>query len=163
MTMRPHARIALLLPAIPAVLRARKPEILALQGASLGAQLRRRRHELHLRRIDVARMLGTSWKSLMWWQQDAREPFARSYPAIIRFLGREPWPEPETLPERLLAERRRRGFTIQEAADAAGVDYGTYWRWESGEWTPQPRSLPRITDFLRRNPCPMSVSSGACA
>lgn len=111
-------------------------------------QLRRRRRELHLRRIDVAALLGTSWKSLMWWEQDEREPFSRFYPSIIRFLGCEPWPEPTTLGERLLAERRRRGFTIQEAAETIGVDEGTYGRWESGEWKPQPRSVALVASFL---------------
>jgi hypothetical protein len=84
----------------------------------------------------------------MWWEQDTREPLPRFYPGIIQFLGREPWPEPETLPERLLAERRRKGFTIWEAAEAVGVNEGTYGRWESGEWKPQPRSWPRIRSFL---------------
>jgi transcriptional regulator with XRE-family HTH domain len=111
-------------------------------------QLRRRRHELRLRRVDVAAMLGCDWKSLMWWEQDARAPFARSYPAIVQFLGREPWPVPTTLSERLLAERRCRGFTIQEAADAAGVDSATYGRWESGEWKPTRRTIGKLDAFL---------------
>ncbi|TXI11718.1 MAG: transcriptional regulator [Rhizobium sp.] len=111
-------------------------------------QLRRRRHELGLRRVDVAAMLGTSWKSLMWWEQDAREPLPRFYPAIIRFLGREPWPHPATLSERLLAERRRRGLTIQEAAEAVGVDEGTYGRWERGEWEPTQRTRSALNRFL---------------
>ncbi|WP_404979710.1 helix-turn-helix domain-containing protein [Caulobacter segnis] len=118
-------------------------------------QLRRRRHELHLRRIDVAAMLGTSWKSLMWWEQDAREPLPRFYPAIIRFLGREPWPQPVTLPEQLLAERRRRGLTIQETAKAVGVDEGTYGRWESGVWKPQLRFGTLVEGFLEPVSRPM--------
>jgi hypothetical protein len=40
------------------------------------------------------------------------------YPAIIAFLGYEPWSEPKTVPEALLAERRRRGLSIKRAAQA---------------------------------------------
>lgn len=119
-----------------------------MEGESLGAQLRRRRHELGLRRVDVAAMLGCDEKSLMWWEQDAREPLPRFYPAIVQFLEREPWPEPETLPERLLAERRRRGFTIREAAEVIGVDEGTYGRWESGEWRPTQQTNSMLDGYL---------------
>jgi len=138
-----------LLAALPVRLTARKPEIRALEGDSLGARLRRRRHELGLRRVDAAAVLGTSWKSLMWWERDVREPLPRFYPAIIAFLGAEPWPEPATLPERLRVERLRRGLTIEEAADTVAIDEGTYRRWEGGEWKPQRRSTPLFEMFLR--------------
>ena len=144
----PHGRVALLLGGIPVTLRARKPEALALEGDTLGAQLRRRRRELNLRRIDVALLLGCDEKSLMWWERDVREPLVSFYPAIIRFPGGDPWPEPATLPEQLKAERRRRGLSIEDAAAVVGVDEGTYRRWESGAWKPQSRSVPLIERFL---------------
>ena len=84
----------------------------------------------------------------MWWERDVRVPVVSFYPAIIRFLDGEPWPEPTTLPERLLAERRRRGFTLASAAEAVGVDEGTYRRWESGEQQPQSRAVPLIDAFF---------------
>lgn len=93
-------------------------------------------------------MLGCDEKSLMWWEQDAREPLPRFYPAVIQFLGREPWVEPPSLPERLQGERLRRGLTIEEAAEVVGVDEGTYGRWERGERKPQPHSLTLVAAFL---------------
>jgi transcriptional regulator with XRE-family HTH domain len=143
-----HGRVALLLAGIPVTLRARKPEVQALEGDTLGRQLRRRRRDLNLRRIDVALLLGCDEKSLLWWERDVREPMVSFYPAIIRFLGSEPWPVPTTLPERLKAERRRRGLSIAEAANVVGVDEGTYGRWENGMWSPQLRSRPFISRFL---------------
>jgi len=98
--------------------------------------------------VDVAAMLGCDEKSLMWWERDVREPLPRFYPAIIEFLGCEPWAEPTTLPERLRAERLRRGLTLAEAAECIGVDEGTYGRWESGEWMPTHRMRPAIDSFL---------------
>jgi len=137
-----------LLAGIPVTLRAKKPEVRALEGDTLGTQLRRRRRNLNLRRIDVALLLGCDEKSLMWWERDMREPLVSFYPAIILFLEREPWPEAMTLPEQLKAERRRRGLTIEDAARVAGVDEGTYGRWESGAWKPQPQSIKPIETFL---------------
>jgi DNA-binding XRE family transcriptional regulator len=94
--------------------------------------------------------MGVSYKPLMWWEQNATTPFVHFWPAIISFLGYEPWPKPVTLGERLKAERRRRGFASDKAALVVGVDEGTFLRWERGKWQPQPKSLSLITAFLGR-------------
>jgi DNA-binding transcriptional regulator YiaG len=108
-----------------------------------------RRRELGHRRVDAARIIGTSWKSLMWWERNEREPLDRSWPAIIAYLDREPWHEPRTLGEQLLAERRRRGLAICEAATAMCVDETTFWWWESGRRTPRyPRTKALVAAFL---------------
>jgi DNA-binding XRE family transcriptional regulator len=93
-------------PSVPLHLKARKPECERDEGDSLGAHLRRRRRELGLLRVDAARVLGTDEKSLMFWERDERGPFVSAYPAVIRYLGYEPWDEPTTLGDVLLAERR---------------------------------------------------------
>jgi transcriptional regulator with XRE-family HTH domain len=94
--------------------------------------------------------MGASWKTLMWWERNEREPDVRFYPAIIQFLGYEPWPEPATLPEALLAERRRRGLEIRKAAAVVGVDEGTWRRWEQGEWRPTRRTAPALDALFGR-------------
>jgi len=137
------------MPGVEAVLRALKPETVAEQGDTLGAQLRRRRRELGHRRIDAARLIGIDPKSLLWWERDAREPLERAWPSIIAYLGREPWRRQEVLAERLLAERRRRGLSISEAAAIAGVDQTTFAWWESGRRLPRyPRTKMLVAQFL---------------
>jgi hypothetical protein len=84
----------------------------------------------------------------MWWEREERPPFVGAFPQIIRFLGCDPWPTPATLAEALLAERRRRGQRIEQAASAIGVDAGTWRRWERREWKPTRRTLPAINDWL---------------
>lgn len=54
-------------------------------------------------------------------------------PAIIRFLGYNPFPEPTNIPERLLAKRRAMGWSIEDAAGQLGVDAGTWGAWECGQ------------------------------
>lgn len=114
----------------------------------MGAQLRRRRRELGHRRVDAAALIGTGWKSLMWWERDERAPAAFFFPALIRYLGSEPWQEPQTLADALRAERLRRGLTVNQAAAVVGIDPGTWGRWERGKWKPTTRTLPRIDTFL---------------
>jgi transcriptional regulator with XRE-family HTH domain len=108
----------------------------------------RRRRELGLRRIDAACKLGVSWKTLMWWERDEREPFVSAYPAIITYLGYEPWPEPKTLADALKAERRRRGVEVRAAAALVGVVEGTWRRWERREWKPTRLTLAALDGLL---------------
>jgi DNA-binding XRE family transcriptional regulator len=53
-----------------------------------------------------------------------------SIPAIIRFLGYDPFPEAASLSDRLAVARRANGWTIKQAAEQLGVDEGTWGRWE---------------------------------
>jgi len=57
-------------------------------------------------------------------------PSIESVPAIVRFLGYDPFPEPTTLAQLLLAKRREMGWSMKEAAEAVGVDPGTWGNWE---------------------------------
>lgn len=118
------------------------------ENPTLGQRLRMRRLELGLRQMDAATMLGVDPKTVMWWERDVREPYVHQYPAIITFLGSEPWAEPRSLPEQLLAFRRRTGLSIAIAAANIGADEGTWRRWEAGEWTPQRRLASRLRLLL---------------
>lgn len=112
--------------------------------------LQQRRSELGLTQPQAARVMAVDLRSLRYWEADERAPGDRFYPAIIRFLGYEPWPEPVTLPERLLAERRRRGLSADRAAANIGIDQEVLRRWESGEWKPSQLTSDRLQTFLER-------------
>jgi transcriptional regulator with XRE-family HTH domain len=135
---------------IDAQLTATKPSFDDEGSDTLGALLRRRRRELGQRQVDAARIIGADPKSFMWWERNERQPLDRFWPAIIAYLGHEPWQEPATLGDRLRAERRRRGLAMFEAAAAMGVDETTLWWWESGRRVPRyPRTKALVAQFLR--------------
>lgn len=54
-------------------------------------------------------------------------------PAILHFLGYDPFPPPTTLGGRLLQARRKHGWSTSEAARQLGVDRTTWQDWERGE------------------------------
>ncbi|MBX3479420.1 MAG: helix-turn-helix domain-containing protein [Caulobacter sp.] len=119
-------------------------------GSSLAAYLRRARAGRQHRQTDAAKEIGVAVETIGNWETGSSEPDASHYPAIIRYLGYEPWSEPATIADALAAERRRRGLSIAGAAITAEVDEGTFRRWESGEWNPQRKSWSKIEHFLRR-------------
>lgn len=146
--MNPCGRVAFLLPGVRARSNARKPEAEALEGDTLGGKLKRRRVQLGLRQIDAARRMGVSQRCVINWELGLKAPMVAQYPAIIAFLGYEPWPEPQTLAEKLRAERRRRGLRICRAAKLAGVDEGTFGGWEERGAVGRMRS--KAEAFLRK-------------
>ena len=97
---------------------------------TLGEHLKKRRLILGLRQEDVALQLGVGPESVLHWEKGQTAPPISVIPRIIAFLGYEPYPAPETLSERMLAFRRRRGWSIEQAARDLGVDPGTWARWE---------------------------------
>ncbi len=82
---------------------------------------------------EVAQQLGVNAWTILNWEKGHTEPLIVSIPAIVRFLGYDPFPQPATLPDKLLAKRREMGWSIKEAAKAIGVDPGTWGNWERGQ------------------------------
>ena len=91
--------------------------------------------------------MNVSPSALLRWERGCSPPVS-SYPSIIAFLGREPWGQPRSFREHLIAARRRLGFTIEGAARHLGVDPSTYWRWENGRQPHRLSDRARCRDFI---------------
>jgi hypothetical protein len=99
-----------------------------------------------LKQTEAAAHIGVIEATIVHWEGGTL-PYDRMYPAIIAFLGYEPWEEPKTLEAQLQAERRRRGIAAKAAARLLNVDEGTYARWEQRRW-PHDLHWPRVAGFL---------------
>jgi transcriptional regulator with XRE-family HTH domain len=97
---------------------------------TLGEHLRKRRVELGLSQREVAKHMGYCWSTLLNWEKGKTQPAVDSIPAIIAFLGYDPFPPPTSLSEQLAALRRKSGWTIKQVARQLGVDESTLGRWE---------------------------------
>ena len=136
------------MPCLPITLNALKPKETDFEPRTLGEHVRRCRLIRKLSQKRVAQRLGvTSWTVLNW-EKGKTEPPIESIPAILRFFGYDPFPEPKSLPERLLAMRRAMGWSIKEAARQLGVDEGTWGAWESGTTILKGRHLLLLEAFL---------------
>jgi transcriptional regulator with XRE-family HTH domain len=144
--------VPFLLPNVPARLRAAKPELQADRTSDLASCLRRRRKELGLFQPEAGKLIGVCKSSIWSWENNRAEPEDWLHPSIIRFLGREPWPQPKTLAERLRAARRRRGMSIQAAARLMRVAHGALANWENGDAMPSHRNRARVDNFLTYDP-----------
>ena len=98
----------------------------------MGEHIRKRRLEMTLTQTQAAERIGVNPWTILKWEKGRSEPPIKSVPGLLQFLGYDPLPEPQTLPERLLAKRRAMGWSIREAARKFGVDPGTWRDWEQG-------------------------------
>lgn len=75
--------------------------------------------------------MGYCWTVVLNWEEEETQPKVESIPAIVAFLGCDPFPPPASMPEQLAALRRKNGWTIKQAARQLGIDASTWGRWDS--------------------------------
>lgn len=84
-------------------------------------------------------------------------PTIRYMPAIIAFLGHDPYPEPRTFPERLLAVRRRLGLTRRQMAERFHIGPDQLAGFEQGKSEPKGPIREKIAKLLKRHLSQTSV------
>ena len=139
------------MPYASVTLKGLKPKDTEFEPQSLGEHIRKRRLELRLSQQEVARRLGCSWRTVFNWENGKTKPATESIPAIIGFLGYDPFPAPASLSDRLAAVRRANGWTIKQAGEQLGVDEGTWARWEK-TGVPWKRHQEILQSFLEELP-----------
>ena len=82
------------------------------------------------------------------WETNKAVPMIRMYPRVIEFLGYYPFPEPQTLGERILSYRRHNGISVKRLARQIGVDEQTLGKWETGETQPDDMRLQRLREKM---------------
>jgi DNA-binding transcriptional regulator YiaG len=148
------------LPFCHAELRAAKPrpERYPKEINTLGDHIRIRRLDLELLQSDVAKQIGVDTATVCNWESNASTPAIRYLPAIIQFLGYDPQPSVDSLPDRLATARRTLGLSQRKMAEKLAVDPGTWQGWEAGRHQPTRTSLELIGRVLRE-PGMAAVSS----
>lgn len=107
--------------------------ICSIGAKTPGEHLRKRRYEGKCVQKDVAVRLGVNRWTLIGWETDKTEPSVRMLARIIDFLGYNPFPEPVTLGELIVAKRRSLGIARKRLAWALGVDENALKAWEPDE------------------------------
>jgi transcriptional regulator with XRE-family HTH domain len=118
---------------IPLRLKTLKPKDYAENPQTLGEHIRKRRTQLGFTQRRAAEQIGVDVFTVLNWEKERTEPRTIDGNRVIAFLGYDPFPPPGTLSQRLVHERRKRGWSIERAAGAVGVDASTWQRWERGE------------------------------
>jgi transcriptional regulator with XRE-family HTH domain len=124
-----HLRVAFL-QFVPICLKSLRYKETDFEPQTLGEHIKKRRLTLGLYQREAAERLGVDPFTVLNWEKGKTEPPIKAIPAILAFLGYNPFPAPANLSERMLAVRRIKGWTMKEAAQALGVDPCTWQSWE---------------------------------
>jgi transcriptional regulator with XRE-family HTH domain len=96
---------------------------------TIGDHIRKRRLDLGLEQKIIGQRMGVCCLTISGWEKGHTEPKVRHLPDIIAFLGYDPRPEPNGLPERLVWYREGKGWSQERMAEFLGVDEATISGW----------------------------------
>ncbi len=111
--------------------------------------LRKRRLDLGLTQEAVASSFGISLTAYNGWECDRIPSGFQKLPAIIAFLGYDPFPPPlNGFSDEIRALRRRLGMDKREFARLVGADPKSVFNWETGRAIPLSRWRKKLLDLM---------------
>jgi len=116
---------------------------------TLGEDIRKRRLDLNLRQIDVAKIVGCDEMTVVNWEKGYASPRIHHMPKVVEFLGFNPLQNCDTLAQQIVSHRTALGTTQKDFARQLGIDPSTLARWERGECAPTGMYFRRVIDALR--------------
>ncbi len=137
---------------------------------TIGGHLRRRRLQLKIMQSEAARILKVSTVTLSRWECDKVYPTWPHQPAVIAYLGYDPFTNPalgrpkgnETLGvaflssapsadigQRIKKRRLELKKTRKQMAKEMGISVKTLWGWETGSHRPSSKLRTRIYPILK--------------
>lgn len=130
------------MPHLPVPLKSLKKQEAWRNPTTLGEHILRARMDEGLTQRGLAERLGVSFTTVLLWEKSQTEPRIKDMPCILQFLGYDPFPEANTLGERMLAYRRRNGLDFKDAAALCKLNWETWMYWKVGKnkkWWPSTR------------------------
>jgi transcriptional regulator with XRE-family HTH domain len=111
----------------------------------MGEEIRKRRLDLNLRQIDVAKIIGCDETTVVNWEKGYASPRINHMPKVVEFLGFDPLQKCDTLAQQIVSYRKARGVTQKVFAQQLGIDPSTLARWERGEREPRRQFATLVT------------------
>lgn len=118
------------------------------QFKHLGHYARARRIDLRLGQRAAAAQIGVACDTLRNWESGRSEPEVRFLPALIEFLGHDPFPMPQTAGQAIRYKRLALGMSQQRLANLARVDEATVRRLEADRPQMAPQSYKAVQEVL---------------
>lgn len=119
---------------------------------SISDHIRKRRLDLKLSQLAVARIIGVTEDTITFWENDRAEPRISIIPALLRFLGYNPYPiDASTFGGKIKEFRYFNGLSKKRLASMLNVDASTITTWEENEFIPSASNYEKVMLFLSCN------------
>lgn len=117
---------------------------------TLGDHLRKRRLDLNLTQKQIADNIGVDEATIWNWERNKTEPLTRQIPAIVSFLGYDPFnASSPSLADTLLHYRRSHGLSQRKLARLISIDPVTLSRLESGNAKCFDSIIKKVAAFIK--------------
>jgi DNA-binding XRE family transcriptional regulator len=115
----------------------------------LGDHLKKRRFDLGINQVDLAKLLRVTETTIVHWEKHQTAIGYQYLPRIIDFLGYLPFTDTfeKTIGERIVLLRHIRGLTQEELAPELNASPSKMHRWETGVSYP-PKHIVEAVDSL---------------
>ena len=118
----------------------------------IGEHIKKRRLDLGLLQHEAAEEMSVSPWTVINWESGETMPPVWYGTRIIKFLGSDPMPEPESFAGRVWSLRWRLGLKQWELAEKLGVNQGTVSDWERGRCRPSRELRERFEESRDKLP-----------
>jgi transcriptional regulator with XRE-family HTH domain len=116
---------------------------------SFGEHIRNKRVELQINQKQAAELLHTTMSNVWIWENNVANPLIMNYPAIVSFLGYEPFTiDNTTLAGRIKYYRYKHGLTQEQLAKLIPIDESVLASYESEKHVPLQKNQKKIDDFI---------------
>ena len=94
---------------------------------------------------DVAKILNVTEDTITYWENERSQPMVHCYPAIINFLGYNPFEvEVNRFGDTVKNYRIKHGLSHKKLGKKLGVDASTVGAWENGKSEPHKTTKGKI-------------------
>jgi DNA-binding transcriptional regulator YiaG len=115
---------------------------------TIGEHIRKRRAELGLFQMDVAKQLKVSDESINNWENGHTTPQINLMPRIISFLGYNPLEfKDNSVEQKIYAYRCANGLSHKRLGKLLNVDASTVQSWEQGKRLPAYKMLMLVNNY----------------
>ena len=128
---------------------------------TISEMIRKRRLDLGLRQIDVAKMIRCDEMSIVNWERGHTIRVSLTLAGVTRSLDYNPFSSGDTVAQQLVNHRKAHGITQKEFARQIGVDPSALARWERDKREPKGRFHQIVEAILFKSPVSVTELTSA--
>lgn len=126
-----------------------RPKHYPFNPQTLGEHLMKRRMDLEIPKIEVARRLGVTEEAIYAWETGMHYPYINYFARIIKFLGYSLWHfDTAALSGQIQDYRHKHGLTAEQFGKLVGVLCTAVRAWELNKFKPIREIITKLKDVL---------------
>lgn len=125
-----------------------RPQDVVSIPKTVGEHIKYERVRRGLRQKDLALATNAGLWTVITWERHNAEPSVKFIPALIKWLGYDPFPVGETFGEKVKWKRKKVGLTRKAMAKQLRLNYSSVEQWEHDVCRPNEENKKKLEDVV---------------